>query len=122
MTLETLFLVLRIYGAVAAFAAALIIWLYQRAIANPRFARFARIVWIVKLLTGIQRTGSIFALDFFSALNSVMVVSTTAAISTYIFVAVLIEYISLRRAKNAAHHSSDLNTLADRAFDILDYK
>lgn len=122
---ETFFLALRIYGAVASFAAAFIIWLYSRLVANPRFSRFVRKFWIFKICLGIQRTISIFYIDFFFSFNNVQSVAVTAIILTWIFFGVLKEYRALKRSRATQAKMNGEATptqLADKALDDLNYK
>lgn len=120
---EWTFFLIRLYGALISFAAAFVIWKYGALVQNPRFTSFVKKFWVLMILLGVQRSISLYYIDFFFTFNNITMVLVTATISTWIFGSVLWrDYLPLRRKRDAAiHQTSDPRTMADNAMDMLDY-
>jgi len=121
--LNYLFVGIRAYGAAMSFAAAVIIWMYGNLVSNPRFSKFVNKIALLKLVLAIQRTISLFYIDFFFTFNNIQMVIVLAVISTWIFFGVLKEYVLLKREKENIQKTFDNpQTMADNALDMLNYK
>lgn len=121
--LNYLFMALRTYGAAMSFAAAVIVWMYGNLVSNPRFSRFVNKIALLKLVLAIQRTTSLFYIDFFFTFNNIQMVIVLGLISTWIFAGVLKEYVLLKREKANIHKTfDDPQHMANNALDMLNYK
>lgn len=119
---DSLFFILRLYGAGITLGSALVIYLYTKLVVNPRFSFFAKGYWIVLLSWGLIRVFSIFYGDTLLTANNVISTALSACLPTWLFFRhLLYDYLPARKARSN-YIALDLSKAADKALDILTFK